>query len=213
MPFLNRFREIEFEAPRSKGKFAGLSLRASLLSRAASLALSLAACLTLTLSGCSKIDTPLYKYGPEGERILFKRVPKNMEVNFFTRSDRKAYERGSTFTADHLSDEQRETYEAYGHPEYVRRPFDSRVDEKVDEWVYQRHNYLVQWIDGHKTFEGDVTDIERTLLVRGYPATTFYSMDEHGIEIQHWIYQREDIVEAAVISFTDGRLAYTNTNH
>jgi len=163
--------------------------------------------------GCGHIYAPPANYGPEGQALWVKRVPRDFYVDTMKRFDRVAYAPGSTFVAEGLSPEQREVYEARGHPEYVRKPFQSDRGEKVTEWLYLRQNYLVQWVEGRKVFEGQATDTERTLAERGYPAYAWRDVDEQGLNRQTWVYHDEIKPEREVLSFSNGKLVYRKTSN
>jgi hypothetical protein len=160
----------------------------------------------LGLASCATQKPPLYHYDEAGARVMVKRIPLRMGANRLGRIDQVAYLPGESLNPKTLSEEQIEVHREYGQPEHVRKPFKSQRGETVDEWIYRRSNYLVQWIDGHKVYEGEVTDIERTLLTWGYPKSAAISTDETPIERQTWVYDDELEGSRHVFSFANGRL-------
>jgi len=161
--------------------------------------------------GCQQQTLYQHHYGPEGERVPFKRVPKRLTHTAHTLSQpilTRAYVSGEELKTGRLSEEQKSVIEEYGAPETIRIPFESLRNETVEEWVYLRHNLLAQWIDGTKVFEGPVTDIERTLLEKGYPARSMVSQDEYGLERQTWFYRNRPDMSSQVYTFTNGELVY-----
>lgn len=170
--------------------------------------IALAAAAATWFTGCARQEAPMYRYTSTGQREMFKRRPQNLEADRLPRVDRVAYLPGESLDTAALSEAQWEVVERFGHPEHVRKPFESTLGETVDEWLYRRSNYLVQWIDGHMAFEGEVTDIERVLLERGYPHFAFVSHENPEVERQDWIYDDRLKVQRDTLSFSNGELFY-----
>lgn len=190
-------------APRpTRRGIAGLGVRSKAKGILAFAFATLLAC----AGGCARQQAPLYNYDGEGARQMFKRVPKDLSADRIGRVDAVGYVPAEHLDPEDVSEEQRETIRQYGPPEHIRKPFTSQRGEKVDEWLYRRSNYLVQWIGGRKVYEGEVTDLEKTLLTWGYPKFGFISRDDTGIERQTWIY--DDMLDASrhVFSFSNGKL-------
>lgn len=163
-------------------------------------------CASFGFTGCAHQKPPLYDYDADGARVMVKRIPLRPGADRVTRVDKVAYLSGESLDPKTLSEEQIEVHRKYGHPEHVRKPFKSSRGEMVDEWLYRRSNYMVQWIDGKKVYEGEVTDIERTLLTWGYPKFAFVADDESPVDRQTWIY--DDMIDASrnVFAFANGKL-------
>jgi hypothetical protein len=161
--------------------------------------------------GCRQQALYHYHYSPEGERVPFKRVAKRMSRMTLRPWSTKAYVSGGDLKIEKISEEQKQIIEDFGVPESTRVPFESLQNETVDEWLYLRHNLLVQWVDGAKVFEGPVTDIERTLVEKGYPRTSTVSQDEYGVERQTWHYRNRPDLASQVYTFTNGELSYRRT--
>ncbi len=170
--------------------------------------------LAIVWLGCnSPARAPLYEYSSDGERLMRKRLAKRLSGNMESKMalDRIAYVEGSTVALDSPSPEQQETLELFGRPEHVRKPFWSTEGDKVDEWLYPRHNLLVQWIQGRKAYEGEITDMERILLRKGYPLQCFSDVDHFGVSRQSWIYRDEIEAKQEIVYFADGRQVFSNT--
>jgi len=155
-------------------------------------------------AACARQDAPVFHYDEEGQRILVKRQPLNLSVDRENRIDRVAYLPGESLDPRTFSEEQRLVAQRFGHPEHVRKSFESTRGDVVEEWIYRRSDYLVQWVGGYKAYEGEVTDMEQTLLTWGYPKFAFVSNDEKFVNRQTWIYDEGG--SRNVFSFSNGEL-------
>ena len=170
---------------------------------------ALASFAALVLLGC--MNAPRWRYDQTGAAREYKRYARNIAVDYFTRFSRKAYDPVTRPIADFLTDEQRDYVEKQGQPDYRRRPFQSRLDEEVDEWIYLEQNRMVQFVRGYRVYEGEVTDLERIMIRYGYPRGVIMGQVEPGIERFTLVYGRPWDLEREVFSFADGKLVFSQT--
>jgi len=169
------------------------------------------AALTVFLLSCATGTSPRWRYDSAGEARQYKRYPRNIAVDYFSRFRRVAYVKVNEPLEAFLSEEQRQWISQYGQPEYRRRPFRSREGEKVEEWVSLAHNKLTQFVGGGVVYAGEVTDMERTMIRLGYPRGCLISQAEPEIERLTFIYSRPFDLEREVFSFSNGKLVFRQT--
>ena len=163
------------------------------------------------LFSCAPGTPPRWHYDPVGQSHQYKRYAQHMAVDYFSRFRRVAYVQVSRPLEEFLSEEQREWISRNGQPDYRRRPFRSRQGEKVDEWVYLAQNRLVQFVRGGVVYEGEVTDMEQTMIRLGYPRACIVSQTEPEIERLTFIYSRPFDLERRLFSFSNGKLILRQT--
>ncbi len=110
----------------------------------------------------------------------FKRIERHAERDFIHHITRQAYRRMPINTRM-LSPEQLTIVEAWGEPDYVRKPFRSLDGEKVREWIYLEDRTLFQFVGGEVAYEGPLTDFEDLLIRYGYPDHLVTTVGETGI--------------------------------
>lgn len=169
------------------------------------------AALAVFLFSCAAGTPPRWRYDADGQPRQYKRYAKHMAVDYFSRFRRVAYVKVNQPLEAFLSEEQRQWISHYGQPDYRRRPFRSREGEKVEEWIYLAHNKLVQFVQDRLVYEGEVTDLERTMIRFGYPQGCLIGQTEPGIERLTLIYSRPFDLERKVFSFSDGKLIVRQT--
>jgi len=81
----------------------------------------------------------------------------------------------------------------------------------VEEWLRLTSNRLVQFVKGRVVYEGEVTDLERTMVTYGYPRSCLVGQSEPGVERWTFIYSRPFDLEREVFSFANGKLVYRQT--
>ena len=167
--------------------------------------------LAATAFACAAGSPPRWRYDAEGKPVQYKRYPRHIAVDYFTRFRRTAYVKVEQPLERLLSDEQRRWISDNGQPDYCRRPFRSRLGERVEEWVYLTKNKLVQFVRGRVVFEGDVTDLEQTMIRYGYPRGAIIGQAEPGVERFTFVYGRPFDLEREVFSFADGKLLFSQT--
>jgi len=163
------------------------------------------------LFSCAIGKPPRWDYGVLGRPAEYKRYPRNIAVDYMSRFRRLAYRKVEHPIKDFLTDEQRQWVGKNGQPEYRRRVFRSREGERVDEWVYLKKNKLVQFVQGHVVYQGEVTDLEVTMIRLGYPRNVMMGQVEPGMERLTFIYSRPIDLEREVFSFSNGKLVYRQT--
>jgi hypothetical protein len=154
---------------------------------------------------------PRWRYDQSGQPKAYKRYARNFAVDYRTRFRRIAYVKVTEPLAETLSAEQRGVISQHGQPEYVRRPFVSRNDDRVEEWLYLSQNRLVQFVHGRIVYEGEVTDVERTMVRYGYPRRALLQQVEPQIERLTFIYSRPFDREREVFAFANGKLLFRQT--
>lgn len=163
------------------------------------------------LFSCAIGKPPRWDYGSAGRPAEYKRYPRNIAVDYVTRFRRLAYRKVDHPIKDFLTDEQRQWVGKNGQPEYRRRVFRSREGERVDEWLYLKKNKLVQFVQGHIVYQGEATELERTMLRLGYPQIVTVGQVEPGVERLTFVYKRPLDLEREVFSFANGRLVFRQT--
>lgn len=153
----------------------------------------LAACLALlglalTLS-CAPYSTPTtFRYDAAGVPQSIKRVERFPQRDFVHHFVRQAYFKPAEPFAPTPKTDQAVTFEEWGKPDWVRRPFRSLDNELVAEWVYLDRGHIFQFIGSQLVFEGPLTDYEQVLLRRGYPDRVLQTRLETGTNEDVFIY-------------------------
>lgn len=163
--------------------------------------------LLVFLSGCMANHAPRFLYGPDGEKIQFKRYEKNIARDWYYHQSRGIYDICDAEPHDPLlSVQQVDVLTTHGKPDYVREEFPVETKEYVTEWVYVEQNKLFQFIQGELVFEGPVTDYERTLIRYGRPDYALGQSDPLGPRSDTFQYKGFISVERKTYRFSDGKL-------
>lgn len=160
---------------------------------------------------CATGSPPRWRYDADGQPQQYKRYPRHIAVDYFSRFRRTAYVKVEQPLERFLSDEQRAWISDNGQPDYCRRPFRSRLKERVEEWIYLPQNKLVQFVQGHVVYEGEVTDLERVMIRYGYPRGAIVGQMEPTLERFTFVYSRPLDLEREVFSFSDGKIIFRQT--
>ncbi len=139
-----------------------------------SLLLPLAGILLLAFltAGCAFNTNPRFDVDPVTEKpTMVKRYPKYpaWQELFFWRT--KEYRKNTKELSYLLSDEQEDLISRYGQPDYIRRTFFSTRGDRVHEWLFWDDQRVAQFVQGQVVWEGQLTDLEKVLLLYGRPGT------------------------------------------
>ena len=165
----------------------------------------------LVLTGCARTDARFTeRIDEEGNIQARKRIDQNPERDFFHHFTREAYRVPRELASDGeeryalvfhgalspvgdtvLAPESDEFVIAkeWGKPNWVRKPFRSLLDERVDEWLYMDEDRMFQFVGGMLVYDGPVTDYERILIQRGYPDRHRTSKTDSGNRVDELVYQ------------------------
>ena len=153
--------------------------------------------------GCSGI-APFWNYVPpfsyeDQEQVSFKRYPKHMEYSLRYRLVRRAYTRNDEGLHWLLTPEQLELLKEEGQPEYYRS-FLTMERETIEEWLYWKKAKIDQFRRGTLVYEGELTDLERVLLERGYPDVVQMMRHYGGARAYSFVYRQPaaDLIVAFV---------------
>lgn len=163
------------------------------------------------LFSCAAGTTPRWEYDRAGKPVQYKRYPRHFAVDYFSRFRRVAYVKLTKPLDELVSADQRAWLKKYGQPDYYRRPFGSRAREKVQEWIYLKRNKMVQFVGGHVVYDGEVTDLEKTMLTYGYPRSVLVRQAEPGVERLTFVYSRPFGLEYEVFDFANGQVVFRQT--
>jgi len=167
--------------------------------------------LVVFVLACASGKAPRWNYDTEGRPSQYKRYPRNIQVDYASKFRRVAYKKVTRPIESFLTDEQRQWVGKHSQPDYRRRSFWSRESERVDEWIYLTQNILVQFVQGHVAYEGEVTDVERIMITHGYPRGCIIGQSEPGTEQWTFVYSRPFDLEREVYSFANGKLLFRQT--
>lgn len=162
----------------------------------------------LWLAGCTVNQAPRFKYGPEGEKIEFKRYEKHLAMDYIYHQSPVAFQRTEALPlGPTLSDKQQEILKAKGKPDYVRNDYLSDSNEIVTDWVYFEKNIIYQFVEGEMVYQGPVSDMDKTLIRRGRPSRveTHETQTGHRADFLAYANPFTNVVDEYV--FSNGRLA------
>lgn len=163
--------------------------------------------LAVLLVGCAATP-PRWQYDVGGKRVEQKRYARYFAVDYMTRFVHRAYYKVEKPLPGVLSDDQRQYISRNGQPDYRRRPFRSREGERVEEWAYLAQDKLVQFVKGHVVYEGEVTDMEKTLIRLGYPEGCILGQREPGVEGVTFVYRTPADLQSEIYVFANGKLVF-----
>lgn len=95
----------------------------------------------------------------------------------------------------------------FGPPSHERR-FDSIENEAVVEWLNIDHNQLFQFVGGRLVFQGEIRDLEHTLLRHGQPSIAMYHQFDPEIERVTFVYAEPYTMERLYFNFANGMLDF-----
>jgi hypothetical protein len=171
--------------------------------------LALIALIGLVL-GCasSSRDIPRadHMHGPIPHQV--RRAPNYASMTFWSHLNHEVYEPVEGLPGD-LSIDQELTIREFGQPDYWR-DFTSLEGENVTEWLNIDHGVLHQFVDGEKVFQGDIRDLEHTLLRYGAPNEVSYRILSPQIERVLFMYQPAFSRRASYFDFANGALVHQN---
>jgi hypothetical protein len=163
----------------------------------------------IVLAGCAFNSRPLFDYAKDGERVEVKRIAKHQRIDYFHRWRRTAYVKNGGELHWLLSPDQKAIIAEYGQPDYLRRTFRSTRGDLVKEWAYLEKGKIFQFVRGKMVYEGDLTDLEKTLILRGYPNHVFYLQLDPNITRMTFVYKGIFGLRRQTFSFANGRLCYS----
>lgn len=157
--------------------------------------------------GCMTNQAPRFLYGPDGEKVQFKRHEKNIARDWFRHQSRKIYDVCMAEPHDPLlSVQQVDVLTTHGKPDYMRVEFPAETKEYVTEWVYVGQSKLFQFIQGELVFEGPVTDYERTLIRFGRPDYAIGQSSHVGPRSDVFQYRGILVSDIDTYRFSNGQL-------
>lgn len=158
-------------------------------------------------AGCTVNRAPLFEYNEQGEKLQFQRIARNMEYNIdgSWRLTPWAYRPNNKKLHWLLSEEQKQVIGLLGQPDYIRRPFYSRTNERVHEWVWWEQGQVVQFVNRQMVFAGPLRDREKVLIRRGYPMYYTHQDIMAGIR-ETLIYSNDYEQRRHVYNFQNGKL-------
>lgn len=111
----------------------------------------------------------------------------------------------------HMSVDQELTVREFGQPDY-QREFEALTGEEVLEWLSMDHGVLHQFVDGTLVFQGEIRDLEHTLLRFGAPNSVMYRMQDPQIERVTFMYRRAFTTASQYFDFANGALIFEGRN-
>jgi hypothetical protein len=168
--------------------------------------LALAAASALLALGCASRTPPPadYIHGPLPHQE--RRAPDYSHDTFWSHLSHEAYETLSQAPADRSEDQEMVVRE-FGPPTH-RREFTSLMGEDVVEWLNIGQNQLFQFIGGALAYQGEIRDIEHTLIRWGRPNEVIYRHQDPEIDRVTFIYRPAYSVESTYFDFANGTLDY-----
>jgi hypothetical protein len=168
------------------------------------IALGLTALLLGLVVACSK-NQPVLLYEDTETRDTIKRIARHHSVDYTYRCRSVAYDRNSRQLKGRSEDEKK-VLELHGQPDYLRRPFTSQYSEKTREWIHTEANRLFQFVGGTLVHSQEISDIERTMVSRGYPRYYSEYQDMNSPLRQNLMYRGSEGHSLITFSFTNGEL-------
>lgn len=162
--------------------------------------------LGIILSGCSINRAYLFEYDKDGNEIQFKRRAKYNSVNYVSKWSKKAYKKNNRTLHFMLSDEQEEVIKEHGQPDYIRKRFLSTHGDFVKEWIYHNSNLMFQFVGGKLVYEGPTTDVEKVLMLYGYPRYSITTKLDPDVVRETFIYHSSLTDEFEDFNFSNGKL-------
>jgi len=170
--------------------------------------LSLVCCGLFT--GCAHTrPKPQLVYDRDGDIRQYKRYEPHPEMNYFNRWVRKAYRVPKDSDFDFNLESQADIIRQWGKPDYIRKPFRSLQNEKIEEWVYIEYQTVMQFVAHELVFEGPLTDYEQILIRKGYPNQATVLIGETGIERQSLVYYGWLPGRVEMFNLTNGWIAHS----
>jgi len=151
----------------------------------------------------------MFDYMEDGEQVQIKRIAKHQSIDYFHRWRRTAYVKNTGELHWLLSQDQKEIIAEYSQPDYLRRTFRSTRGDRVKEWAYVAQGKIFQFVRRQLVYEGELTDLEKTLIQYGYPNFVFAEQLEPDITRLTFIYESIFGLRRQMFSFANGRLCYS----
>jgi hypothetical protein len=142
----------------------------------------------LGVVGCTHRAGSPFNYDAEGRPYTYQRREYNIERDWVHHVLSDVYKPPRRRFASRLTADQQPIVDQLGRPDWVRRPFRSFQNEKVQEWVYLDFAKVYQFIGGQLIFEGPLTDYEQILLRRGYPDHAISNRSDSGRVVDVLVY-------------------------
>jgi hypothetical protein len=143
----------------------------------------------LVWTGCAtSVSRMPVRIGPGGIPTAFKRVERTPQRDFIHHWVRTAYLKPARNFAAPPKSDQASTMKELGAPDWMRKPFRSLQNERVEEWVYLDAGQMFQFVGTQRVFEGPLTDLEQKLIERGYPDWVQASYPDSGNNLDIFVY-------------------------
>lgn len=158
--------------------------------------------ISVILIGCATTQKPLFGVDEEGNPIMIKRYPKRMDIGFFHRWSRTAYHSNkSEVKVKPKYTEMMNVLEESGQPDYMRKPIKSIWGDTFEEWVYWDLATVFQFVQGQIVYIGPLTDLEKTLIIYGYPNFVERNIHDDGsMSLSVYLCEVADIPEKGYVS-------------
>ncbi|MBN1476670.1 hypothetical protein JXA47_07955 [Candidatus Sumerlaeota bacterium] len=161
--------------------------------------------LALGCTGSRSFPRADYVHGPIPHQA--RRTTDYSREAFWAPLNRTAYE-----ALEHLprrmSTDQDLVVREFGPPQWGRE-FESLEGEDVLEWLQVDQNRLFQFVEGELVFEGDIRDLEHTLLSHGVPDEVLYHVVDPGVERVTFIYSDVNRSSRAMyFDFSNGMMTF-----
>ncbi len=164
--------------------------------------------LATALSGCMVNNAPKFEYGPDGEKIQFKRYEKHLDLNYVHNISPVVYTPATALPlSPMLSEEENEVLRVHGTPDYVRGEYLSESRETVTDWVYYEKDRIFQFVEGQLVYEDGLTDYDKTLIRRGRPSESLSPTNEVGHRLDILRYQNRITDKIDEYVFRNGQIS------
>lgn len=163
----------------------------------------------IVLVGCAFNTRPMFDYTEDGEQVQVKRIAKHQSIDYFHRWRRTAYVKNSGELHWLLSQDQKKIIAEYRQPDYLCRTFRSTRGDLVKGWAYVAQGKIFQFVRRQLVYEGELTDLDKTLIQYGYPNFVFAEQLEPDITRLTFTYESIFGLRRQIFSFANGLLCYS----
>ena len=129
------------------------------------------------------------------------RFASDLQIQDYRKGDSVSYSHFYSGISYSLSEDEKQIATLEGAPDYVRH-FKTALDKRVDEWLYEKKDYQIQFKEGELVYFAPLNEQARLVLENGQPTKVYTRQQAGGQQNEFFWYKPRN----KMMVFANGRL-------
>lgn len=129
------------------------------------------------------------------------RFANDLQIQDYRKGDSVTYNHFYSGITYSLSEDERQIATLEGAPDYVRH-FKTALNKRVDEWLYEKKDYQIQFKDGELVYFAPIDEQAKLVLENGQPTQVFTRIQAGGQQNEFFWYKWRN----KMVVFVNGKL-------